>query len=63
MSYNMGGLKVKDGRLINDEATPQIGIQKIVRQAQSLNATKLSTLRNIARDTKVNMISDMMRNM
>jgi hypothetical protein len=63
MSYNMGGLKVEDGRLINEDPSPQIGIQKVVREAGRLNATKLSTLRNIARDTKMNMLSDMMKGM
>jgi len=63
IKYNMGGLKVEDGRLINEDPSPQIGIQKVVREAGRLNATKLSTLRNIARDTKMNMLSDMMRGM
>ena len=57
---NMGGLNIKDGRLINNDPSPQIGIQKIVRQAQSLNATKLSTLRNIANDSKMNVMINMM---
>jgi len=57
---NMGGLNIKDGRLINNDPEPQIGIQKIVRQAQSLNATKLSTLRNIANDSKMNIMVNMM---
>ena len=56
----MGGLNIKDGRLINNDPSPQIGIQKIVRQAQSLNATKLSTLRNIANDSKMNVMINMM---
>lgn len=56
----MGGLNIKDGRLINNDPEPQIGIQKIVRQAQSLNATKLSTLRNIANDSKMNIMVNMM---
>tara|TARA_R110001592_G_scaffold138865_1_gene358406 strand:+ start:308 stop:484 length:177 start_codon:yes stop_codon:yes gene_type:complete len=56
----MGGLNIKDGRLINNDSSPQIGIQKIVRQAQSLNATKLSTLRNIANDSKMNIMVNMM---
>ncbi len=58
---NMGGLDINDGRLINNDPASQIGIQKIVRQAQFLNATKLSTLRNIANDSKMNIMVNMMK--